>query len=456
MTKQQSRNTRARPSQPLRRSRPGISKINNVLPLMNSSLPGAVLNLLELLGKTASERSARAFVVGGLVRDIVLGWQSLDIDVVIEGDAMQIAEELAVHAIKRPVFNRDFATATLPFEGGFHIDIATARTETYDSPGALPKVQPGTVEEDLRRRDFTINCVCASLAPEGVGDVFDPHSGLKDIEIGLIRVLHERSFVDDPTRIIRAIKYANRFKFVIDYATLELAEDAICDGCFSTISPHRLTDELRSLFVEEVPWGAVWDLAQLSVLSSISPYLSLFHNALPILQRLERLEEATKDGLPDDYRKWLVRLLLFMGNVPEHKLPSTLAIFDLDRNEAAIVEEFVTRQSEILSKLDGLRDARDSELWQLFSGISAEAAVVIVASRRAKASGMAFERYWSLLQKVRLEINGDDIKGMGVPEGPSVGEILRSVLMAKLDGHVDGKEAELALARRLAAQDDER
>jgi len=444
MGRQQSRDTRA-----------SISKINDVLPLMKSSLPGPVLKLLELIGKTASEHSARAFVVGGLVRDIALGRQSLDIDVVIEGDAMQIAEELAVHAIERPVFNRDFATATLPFEGGFNIDVATARTETYDSPGALPKVQPGTVEEDLRRRDFTINCVCASLAPEGFGEVLDPHSGLKDIEIGLIRVLHERSFVDDPTRIIRAIKYANRFKFVIDYATLELAEDAICDGCFNTISPHRLTDELRSLFVEEMPWGAVWDLAQLSILSSISPYLSLFHNALPILQRLERLEEATKDGLPDDYRKWLVRLLLFMGNVPEHKLPSTLAIFDLDREEAAIVEEFVTRQSEVLSKLDGLRDARDSELWQLFSSISAEAAVVIVASGSVKASDMAFERYWSLLQKVRLEINGDDIKGMGVPEGPIVGQILRSVLMAKLDGHVDGKEAELALARRLVEQDEE-
>jgi len=456
MGRQQSRNSRPQASHPLRLGRSGISKINNVSPLLNSSFPAAVLKLLEAIGKAASERSSRAFVVGGVVRDIVLGRRSLDIDVVIEGDAMQIAGELAAHAVERPVFNRDFATATLPLDGGFHIDIATARTEAYDRPGALPKVQPGAIEEDLGRRDFTINCVCASLAPETFGDIFDPQQGLKDIEIGLIRVLHDRSFVDDPTRIIRAIKYANRFRFTIDNTTLELAEDAICDGCFKTISPHRLTDELRLLLVEEMPWGAIWDLAQFSVLSSISPYLSLFHNALPILQRIESLEEAVRDDLPEDYRRWLVRLLLFMGNVPKHKLPTVLAIFDLDRKEATVVEEFVTRRTEILSWLDGVQDALDSELWQVFSSISAEAAVAIAASEGGKAGEMAFEKYYSVLQKVRLEITGDDIKGMGIPEGPIIGQTLRNVLIAKINGHVNGREAELELARRLAARDEKR
>jgi len=133
-----------------------------------------------------------------------------------------------------------------------------------------------------------------------------------------------------------------------------------------------------------------------------------------------------------------------------------LAIFDLDRKEATVVEEFVTRRTEILSWLDGVQDALDSELWQLFSSISAEAAVAIAASEGGKAGEMAFEKYYSVLQKVRLEITGDDIKGMGIPEGPIIGQTLRNVLIAKINGHVNGREAELELARRLAARDEKR
>ena len=441
MGDQQSRNTRA-----------GISNVKNLLPQMKSALPEDLLALLELTGRIASEHSARAFIVGGVVRDILLGRDSLDIDVAIEGDAMAFAEELATHAVKKPVFNRAFATATIPLRDGFHIDIATARTETYDTPGALPEVTPATIQEDLRRRDFTINCVCASLAPQSLGEVFDPWKGLQDIEIGLIKVLHDRSFVDDPTRIIRGIKYTNRFKFVFDDATLELAEDAICDSCFKTISPHRLTDELRILFVEEMPWGAIWDLAQQCVLTSISPYLSLAHNALPILQRIERIESKLRGAFPDDYREWLVRLLLFMGNVPASELASTLDVFDLDRNELRIVEQFITRGKDIASRLDGLDRAKDSELFELFSDVLAEAGVVIIAMPGGKAGERAFERYWSVLSRVHLEIGGREIKSMGLEEGPMIGRILRSMLMAKINGEIEGKDAELALARELVSR----
>ncbi len=445
MGKQQSRDTRA-----------GISNVKNLLPLMKSALPEDLLQLLELTGRIASEHSARAFIVGGVVRDILLGRESLDIDVAIEGDAMAVAEELAPHAVNKPVFNRAFATATIPLQDGFHIDIATARTETYDTPGALPKVSPATIEADLRRRDFIINCACASLAPQSFGEILDPHNALQDIEIGLINVLHDKSFVDDPTRIIRGIKYANRFKFVLDDTTIELAEDAICDGCFRTISPHRLTDELRILFIEEMPWGAIWDLTQLSILTSISPYLSLAHNALPILQRIEGIESKLHGAFPDDYRKWLVRLLLFMGNVPASELASTLDVFDLDKNEASIVEQFVARGKDIASRLEGLDRAKDGELYGLFSDILAEAGVVIVAMRRSKAGERALERYWSVLSPVRLEIGGQEIKSMGLEEGPMIGKILGHLLMAKINGEIEGKDAELALARELVSRAKER
>ena len=276
------------------------------------------------------------------------------------------------------------------------------------------------------------------------------------MEIGLLKVLHDRSFVDDPTRIIRGIKYANRLKFVFDHTTLELAEEAICDGCFKTISPHRLTDELRILFVEQMPWGAIWDLAQLCVLTSVSPYLSLSHNALPILQRNERMESNLSDCLPEGYREWLARLLLFMGNVPASELTSTLALFDLDKNEASIVSQFITRGKDIASGLNGLDKATDSDLFELFSGIPGEAGVVIVAMHGGKGAARAFERYWSALSTVRLEISGEDVKEIGLEQGPMVGEILRSVLKARINGKIEGRQAELTMARELVTQANER
>ena len=445
MGEQQSRNTRT-----------GISGVKNLLPLMQAALPEDLLQLLQLTGRIAGDLSTRAFIVGGVIRDILLGRKSLDIDVVIEGDAMRMAEALAPHAVDKLVFNRAFTTATVPLRDGFHIDFAAARTETYDAPGALPTVSPATIEQDLRRRDFTINSACASLVPASFGEVSDPHGGLRDMEIGLLKVLHDGSFVDDPTRIIRGIKYANRLKFVFDHATLELAEEAICDGCFKTISPHRLTDELRILFVEQMPWGAIWDLAQLCVLTSVSPYLSLSHNALPILQRIESLEGNLRGCLPEGYRHWIARLLLFMGNVPASELTSSLAFFDLDKNEASIVSQFITRREDIASGLNGLDRATDSDLFELFSSIPAEAGVVIVATRRNKSAARAFERYWSALSTVRLQISGEDVKEMGLEEGPMVGEVLRSVLGARINGKIKGRQAELTMACELVTQANER
>lgn len=435
---EQSRNTRA-----------GISGLRTLLPSLESVLPQELLELLRLTGRIAEEASAAAFVVGGAVRDALLGRQSLDIDVVVEGDAMRVVDGLTPYAVKKPVLNPAFGTATVPLRDGFHIDVATARTETYKAPGALPEVENASINEDLRRRDFTINCVAASLDPSGFGSIIDPLQGLKDIEIGLIRILHDGSFVDDPTRIVRGIKYANRFRFAYDDRTLELAEEAIWDGCFKTISPHRLTDELRILFVEEMPWAAIWDVAQFGVLSSLSPFLSLLHNGLEVLQRIEAAEAALVECLPGGYRKWIVRLLMFMAAVPGAELANTLALFDVDKGETGIVERFVLEKKRLLAELDAASDLRSSSIYKLFHGFPAEASLAIAAIHGKKPGNEALERYWEHLSRASLEITGEDLIRLGIERGPMIGEILDKVLMAKLDGEVGGREEELALVCRL-------
>ena len=193
----------------------------------------------------------RVYLVGGTVRDILLGVPSLDVDVVVEGDAVAVAGRLAEALGGSLTAHGRFGTAVVDRGDGSHVDVVTARRETYPEPAALPVVEPGTIEDDLRRRDFTVNALAASLAPDGFGALVDPCGGRADLAAGTIRVLHERSFVDDPTRIVRAVRYESRFGFRMDAATETLARAAVDAGLLGLLTPTRLGDELVTLLAED-------------------------------------------------------------------------------------------------------------------------------------------------------------------------------------------------------------
>lgn len=428
------------------------SALPNLLSLMKTNLPAKLVDVLETTGRVAAAMWSRAYLVGGTVRDLLLGAKSLDLDVVIEGDAMAVAEKVASLSDHKAVFNRKFETATIQFGGGFHIDVARARAERYEAPGALPVVWPATIQEDLKRRDFTINSLAVSLQPGRLGELLDPYNGLADIRSGVIRVLHENSFVDDPTRILRGIKYSNRFGFRFDETTRQHAAAAIANGCIRTLSPHRLTDELRLLFVEERVWGGIKSLAGFGVISSLSDDLVLSPDARKTLSRIERLEAKLAERLGAEYRKWLLRLMLFFGSVSDAKLPSVLRFFDLDKRETEVLKALVGHREEAWRRLRRAGKMSRSELFGLFSALPVETALFLSASHSEPDSSRVFELYCSELRDVRLEITGRDLLTIGVLEGPLCGKVLREVLLAKLDGKVSGQQEELALAARVAAK----
>ncbi|HOD34693.1 MAG TPA: hypothetical protein PLR20_00105 [Syntrophales bacterium] len=225
-----------------------------------------LVEVLEAAGREAERLGFKAFLVGGLVRDLCLGKDNADVDLVIEGDGIEFAKSFAPrYGAKLRCYVR-FGTATIVFPAGFKIDVATARVESYDRPAALPTVRPGRIEDDLYRRDFTINAMAIALSPPAVGQVMDPFGGRVDIRDKKIRVLHERSFVDDPTRIFRALRFEGRLGFHLDESTQRLVREALASGMLERLQDYRIATELRLILQEQNPRPVIRRLESLGAL----------------------------------------------------------------------------------------------------------------------------------------------------------------------------------------------
>jgi tRNA nucleotidyltransferase (CCA-adding enzyme) len=353
------------------------------------ALPG-----LERLREAAD--GAALYLVGGAVRDLLLGKERGDVDVVVEGDAAAVARRLGGEAVEHERFST--AKARL---GDQEIDLASARAESYPAPGTLPEVRPAELLEDLARRDFTVNAMALPL--QGEPKLIDPHSGRSDLEAGLLRVLHDRSFIDDPTRALRAARYAARFGFELEPRTAELLREAD----LGTVSADRRAAELLRLAsepeaVRALQLAAEWGLVRAR-------------------QGVETLLPAV-DAL--------------IANPPWREIAA--------RPRAMLVAALgpVGREAE----LAGHQPSRPSEGVELAQGARPEE---LVLARVMGAEWLDdYVRDWI---GVRLEIDGSDLIAAGVPEGPAVGRGLDEALRRKLDGEIDGREQELEVARRAAA-----
>ncbi|MCX5835070.1 MAG: hypothetical protein NTV99_11285 [Deltaproteobacteria bacterium] len=228
-----------------------------------------VVNILEAAGQEAQRIRFRAFLVGGLVRDLHLAGNNIDIDLVIEGDGIEFSKIFAQRYSARLRFYERFGTATLTFPAGFKIDVATARVETYDRPVALPRVWPGRIEDDMYRRDFTINAMAIALSPLHFGEILDPFGGRADIEKKKIRILHEKSFIDDPTRIFRAARFEGRLGFRMDESTQKLIQDALASGMLERLEDYRIATELTLILQEEDPRPMIQRLEAFGALEPI-------------------------------------------------------------------------------------------------------------------------------------------------------------------------------------------
>lgn len=211
---------------------------------MGEALPPKIMDLLRRIGDHANARGYKAFIVGGIVRDIILGVKNIDLDIVIEGDAIKLGEELAKELDAKIVTHKMFGTCTVTMKDALKIDLATARKEKYAHPAALPMVEFSSLKNDLSRRDFTINAMAASINGKDFGRLIDLFGGRRDLAKGIIRLMHDKSFIDDPTRIFRAVRFESRPGFSIEPKTLRLAKAAVKKGMFAKLSKYRVKNEI--------------------------------------------------------------------------------------------------------------------------------------------------------------------------------------------------------------------
>ncbi len=382
------------------------------------------------------------YLVGGAVRDVLMGEPSFDVDIAVEGDGIALGQALARELAGRVVPHERFGTAIVVYGAGRRIDVATARTEFYDAPGALPHVEEASIRQDLFRRDFTINAMAVSLRGDDFGRLVDFFGGLSDLESGVVRVLHNLSFIDDPTRIFRAIRYESRYGFRMDGHTVGLARACVEMNLVGELSSARLRDELQLLLDEDDVTGSVHRLEQLGLDRIIHRQLAADAEAVELI---DRLDEARRRWAPDT-PAWRLRLAALARRLPPDELYAWFERLRLRRRDADLVADAVTVAPLLRERLAAPADP--AEIRALVGPHDPDGALLALADARGVARE-ALERYFDRLREVRLEISGSDLAELGLGESPRVGAILDELLRRKLNGELDGRAQELDAAREL-------
>jgi tRNA nucleotidyltransferase (CCA-adding enzyme) len=372
------------------------------------------------------------YLVGGAVRDLLLGGAPVDLDFAVGGDtaafATSLGGELRVHD--------RFGTSTVMLDG-FTYDIARTRRETYAHPGALPDVEPAPLAEDLTRRDFTINAIALALAGDTAGELSSAPGALDDLDARRLRVLHDRSFLDDPTRLLRMVRYATRLGFEIEPDTRVLADDAISGGALGTVSGPRVGAELRLLAREPDPVQALRGLRDLGLDTAIHPGFGLVDED-PARKALALL--------PADGRRDRLALAVAARGVPGPELAPLLGALAFEAEDRDAIVVAATRAGELAAALRAA--SAPSEIAAAVDGALPE----VVALAGALGAEPQARDWLETLRHVRLDIDGRDLIIAGVPEGPAIGRGLRAALAAKLDGRASGSGQELAEAVRAAGE----
>lgn len=410
----------------------------NFAELLKSSLGEERLRLLRLVAEEATQRSLPLYVVGGSVRDLVLGRPVHDFDLTVEGDAIVLARALASKHGGSVTAHVKFGTAKWFLPKGLKSDHATldlisARSETYDHPAALPTVVLGSIEDDLRRRDFTINAMAVRLDGSHFGELRDDLHGIEDLQKGIVRVLHPGSFIDDPTRMYRAVRYAGRYEFQIAKDTFALIPEA--RPLVEKLSPQRIRHELDLILDEPKAVSILKRLDELDLLSCVHPALANFHQSALATLKTDDPALQTRNSR---WALWLMHLTEQEIEFINDRLHFTAELLKILRSMALLH-----------SNLTALAGLKPSEAVDVLEGYSFKALEVVSAALPEGEIKTTLTRYLSEWWLIKPKSTGYDLQKHGIPPGPKYTEILRRLRAAWLDGEVKTEEEEKQLLSNL-------
>jgi tRNA nucleotidyltransferase (CCA-adding enzyme) len=429
-------------------------KERNVLPLLKERLPEHHFELLTMAGDLGNRLNVAVYVVGGFVRDLLLGRKNLDLDLVVEGDGIAFAKKLAHSLGGRVRQHTKFKTAIIIYTNAAgeeeRLDVATARLEYYEQPASLPTVELSSIKMDLYRRDFTINALAIQLSHDKFGKLIDFFGAQKDIRDKVIRVLHSLSFVEDPTRILRAIRFETRFEFIIGPQTTKLIKNALQLKLITKLSGSRVFHELQSIFNEVSPYQSLIRLHEFTVLQSIHPALELSPKKRDVLKEIEKVMEW--------YR------MLYAKPSPEPWVIYLLGLTSASKADA--VEEVLTRlhfapkqYADFLTLRDTVKSVTNlinaippeaySRLYELLVPIPLEGVLYMMARTKSEAVKKHISHFLAYLRNTTLDITGADLQLLGFTPGPLFGEVLRKTLFAMLDEKIKTRQEQLDFAYRM-------
>ena len=435
-------------------------KSRNMGRTMRDRLPKDVLDILEKAGALGRSRQTPVYVVGGFVRDLLLKTPNHDIDLVVEGDGIGFARAFAGVLGGRVRVHKKFLTSVVIFPGAGgkeeRVDVATARLEYYESPAALPTVEHSSIKMDLYRRDFTINALAIRLDCEPMGEIVDFFGGQKDIRDRVIRVLHTLSFVEDPTRCLRAVRFEQRYHFRIGPATEKLIKNDVSLKLLDKLSPSRLFNEFEHICAEETAILCIRRLHELGILQAIHPQLSINPDRKEMLIRTAKVMAWYRLlYIDEEMRPWLVYFLVLCSSLT---YAVTLEVFrrlgipPALKNEVLGCREKARSLRSSLKRLTATPGFRVSALCAMLRPLPVEFVLYLMADMEVPETRRALSRYITVWRTEKPGADGSDLKKLGLAPGPAYGVILQRLLEAKLDGTAASPEEQLSLARELTGQ----
>ena len=415
-----------------------------------------VIQRLQFLGQRAREMGMEAYLVGGMVRDLFLRRDNLDVDVVVEGEAIALAQAVATDLGASVRAHKAFGTATMILDDGFKVDMATARTEYYVQPASLPAVERSSLKLDLYRRDFTINTLALRLSAGRFGEVIDFFGGLRDIKDGVIRVLHNLSFVEDPTRILRALRFQVRFGFRLGRQALKLLRSAVRMGFLAQARGPRLFHEWAALLREGDPAQALEALDENGILPHLHPGLRLDAKVRELVERVGEVVTWFRllylDATLDD---WMIYFMALFDPLDDREVSEWARSFGIADREGRRILEARRHGYQALADLRAALETgavRDSQVYQILRPLPAETLLFLMAKTRDHEKRRLISRYYTRLSQATTALRGKDLRVLGIPPGPVYRELLEALRSARIDGEVETREEEIDwVVRRWAA-----
>lgn len=407
---------------------------------MTQLLPKWLIKVIDNIGELADKQNVKAYLVGGFVRDLLLKYSNLDVDIVVEGDGIAFAKKVIKKFEGRIRSHKKFGTAVVVLPNDFHIDFASARSEYYEHPAALPSVEKSSIYQDLHRRDFSVNSMAIALNKKNFGQILDFFGGQRDILEKRIKIMHNLSFIEDPTRIFRAVRFEQRYGFCMDSQTENLARNAIGMKLVDELTTSRVREELVALFSESKSWRVVMRLDNLKALRTIHPQLK---STLYVIKRLKEIQSSfykLSDEFSPKPLHWIVNMIGLFYDVPLNEVEKWCSKMKMKKK---FTDKIIQGVSEIKDRVKSLRrrKIKNSEIYKILNELYSESIIVINAlfpNIRKK-----IEKYINELKDVKISCTGQDLINIGFKPSPFFKEVLNSLLEAKLDGLIKDKNDEI-------------